>query len=48
MIHEKVYVGHTKNVLSLVDKQLIISNVCTTFGQHVKYIVCFHNEQIMK
>ena len=47
MIHEKVYVGHTKN-LSLVDEQLIISDVCTMFGQHVKYIVCFHNEQIMK
>lgn len=40
-----------KDVLRLVDEQLIINDVCTMFGQHVKYIVCFvsfYNAKIKK
>ena len=36
---DKVYVGQTKDRLSAVDEQLVIDDVCTVFGQHVKYIV---------
>ena len=36
---DKVYVGQTKDGLSAVDEQLVIDDVCTVFGQHVKYIV---------
>ena len=33
---DKVYVGHTKDSLSIVDKQLIVDDV-RVFGQHVKF-----------
>ena len=36
---DKVYVHQTKDGLSAVDEQLVIDDVCTVFGQHVKYIV---------
>ena len=36
---DMVYVGQTKDGLSAVDEQLVIDDVCTVFGQHVKYIV---------
>ena len=35
---DKVFVGHTKDSLSTVDKQLII-DFCAMFSQHVKYTV---------
>ena len=35
---DKVYVGHTKDLLSVVDEQLIV-DVCAMFGQHVKFTV---------
>ena len=34
---DKVYVGHTKDSLSVVNKQLIVDDVCAMFGQHVKF-----------
>ena len=33
---DKVYVGTTKDSLSLVDEQLVVGEVCQVFGQHVK------------
>ena len=36
---DKVFVGHTKQNLSLVDEQPFVDNVCAMFGQHVKYTV---------
>ena len=33
---DKVFVGHKKDSLSIVDEQLIVE-VCAMFGQHVKF-----------
>ena len=34
---DKVFVGHTKDLLSIMDEQLIVDDVCVMFGQHVKF-----------
>ncbi len=36
---EKVFVGQSKEYISVVDKQLILDDVCKLFGQHVKFSV---------
>ncbi len=36
---EKVFVGQSKESISVVDKQLILDDVCKLFGQHVKFSV---------
>ena len=36
---EKVLVGQAREVLSVVDENLMIDDVCPVFGQHVKYLV---------
>ena len=36
---DKVYVGPTKDTLSIVDKQLIVDDVCAMFGQHTNFTV---------
>ena len=35
----KVFVGHTKESLSVVDEWLIVNDVCSVFGSHIKYLV---------
>ena len=34
---DKIFVGHTKDLLSIMDEQLIVDDVCAMFGQHVKF-----------
>ena len=36
---DKVHIGLTKDLLSIVDEQLNVDDVCAMFGQHVKLIV---------
>ena len=36
---EKVFVGQSKESISVVDKQLILDDVCKLFGQHIKFNV---------
>jgi len=36
---DKVFVGHTKESLSVVDEKLVVNDVCSTFGSHIKYSV---------
>ena len=36
---DKVFVGQTKEMLSIVDQKLVVDDVCSVFGQHVQYVV---------
>lgn len=36
---DKVFVGQSKESLSVVDEKLVINDVCRVFGQHVKFVV---------
>lgn len=36
---DKVFVGHSKDSLSVVDDKLAINDVCSMFGSHIKYLV---------
>ena len=37
-ILSNVFVGQSKESLSVVDKSLLIDEVCNTFGHHIKYV----------
>ena len=34
-----MFVGQSRECLSVVDTKLVIDEVCAAFGQHVKYVV---------
>ena len=36
---EKVFVGHSKEAMSVVDELLGVNDVCSLFGSHIKYVV---------
>ena len=36
---EKVFVGHSKEAMSIVDELLGVNDVCSLFGSHIKYLV---------
>ena len=36
---DKVFVGQSRDCLSIVDEKLVIDDVCKAFGQHVKFVV---------
>ena len=36
---DKVFVGHSKESMSVVDKKLVVNDVCSMFGSHIKYLV---------
>ncbi len=36
---DKVFIGQSRDCLSIVDEKLVIDDVCKAFGQHVKFVV---------
>ena len=36
---DKVFVGHLKESMSVVDEKLVVNDVCSMFGSHIKYLV---------
>ena len=36
---DKVFVGQSKDSMSVVDDKLVIDDVCSMFGSHIKYLV---------
>ena len=36
---DKVFVGHSKDSMSVVDDTLVVNDVCSMFGSHIKYLV---------
>ena len=41
---DKVFVGHSKESMSVVDDELVVNDVCSMFGSHIKYLVQLNNE----
>lgn len=36
---DKVFVGYSKDSMSIVDNRIFINDVCSMFGSHIKYLV---------
>ena len=36
---DKVFVGHSKESISVVDEKLVMNDVCSMFSSHIKYLV---------
>lgn len=36
---DKVFVGHSRQTMSVVDEKLVINEVCYVIGSHIKYLV---------
>ena len=36
---DKVFVGHSKEPMSVVNEKLVVNDVCSMFGSHIKYLV---------
>ena len=36
---DQVFVGHSKESMSIVDEKLVMNDVCSMFGSHIKYLV---------